>query len=812
MNKLVRFGLATLNEDNGGSRFEFLAAALAERRICSNIVPSSGPSALGDRGMDAKTHETDVRVHPLNFRFWNNQEKNTSDKKIVFAFSIDKSWESKIKGDVKKIKKNLSGTEKICFITNQIIQVKTREDKQKELTDEFGIEVEIFDGTWMGNCLSGDDYDLGVRYLDLPPNDDPKIKEIYETIYSFLDEGMTLKEVNRLKTLSERTSIKTNYGANLALRAKELLEASRICVPYLDHIEQAQKFLEMALSDKKEIEDAWLLAEIYYDYFKVLQKRKLYNAIALMMQEYADFIIEAGLVERFKTIFTWAMYLAPHADAIHTDLFEFARAVLKRIDKFDVSDKANHIKAEYDESKIWAATFIDLPTRKVNHVRLWRTQIQKYKKIPLYPVHKLSKVIAQLAMLYEGDEEYDRLFDYLQRVLAQRNQKLDAAQMTKDRAMYLYEAGKLEDATHYLNEVKIEWYDSETLRGSVLTCGILAHIYRELGLYYAAVGELLSMIHLASIDTDTLEKHSDLFTSGIIEIYYTYIGAGNYATALYWGNLAMLVLGKYDPDLKSGKNKQFVDKFGNHAMLMLMKIKPFSEPLHQKLFEHFEKSGVPEMEIYKELSTTDEEFEKIVKEYDKKTEKSAREIRKAIKSRALPSFADAREPINEVDDTYTIDWQYKDLNFTVSARKSYNGKMLVEYAAAVIQAYLIEVLRLDVNWIDGANIEIEITDNSSELSIKEVPGSTEVNLKLEIGEKAIAGLTDKPFDNIPKFELGLLSQLLRLCTIDNTEDVKALLEQLGKNGFFKNFAARLPFPSPYCGFFKSTDYEEFLNA
>lgn len=812
MSKLVKFGLATLNEENGGSQFEFLAASLAERRICSNIVPSSGPAAAGDRGMDAKTHETDVKERPLNFRFWKSHEKQVAGKKIIFAFSIDKSWESKIRRDVKKIKKNIDDAQKVCFITNQVIQVNVREDKQKELSEEFGIEVEIFDGTWMENCLSDDDYDIAVRYLDLPPNDDPKIKEIYETIYSFLDDGMTLSEVNRLKELSGKTSLRTNYDGNIALRAKELLEASQICAPYIDHIEQAQRFLELALSDKEDIEDTWLLAEIYYEYFKVLQKRKMFNSIAIMMQEYADFIIGASLIERFKTIFTWAMYLAPHMEVIDIDLFAFAKAALKRIDSFDASDRASHIKAEYDESKIWAATFIDLPARKINHVKLWRVQIQKYKQVPLYPVHKLSKVVAQLAMLYEGDEQYDKLFKYLQRVLAQRNQRLDAAQMTKDRAMYLYEAGNLEDAVHYLNEVKIEWYDAETLRGSVLTCGILAHIYRELGLYYAAVGELLTMIHLASIDKDTLAEHNDLFTYGVIDIYYTYIGAGSYFTALCWGNLAMLVIGEYDPELKLAKNKEFADEFGNHTMLMLMKIRPFSEPIHQKLFELFKKSGVPEMELYEELSATDEEFEKIVKEYDTKTEESARYIRKSIKSGDLPSFADAHEPINEITDTYTIDWQYNDLSFSIKARRDYVEKMLVEYAAAIVQVYLVEILRSDVNWIDGVDIEIDIIEDSGDLSIKELPGSAEVKLKIEIGDEVIGGLTDKPFDKVPKFELGLLNELLKLCTIDSTNDVMSLLKQLDKNGFFKNFAAKLPFPSPYSDFFKPRDYEEFLNV
>ncbi len=55
----IRFGLSQLAETNSHHEFEHLCRHLARARICSNIIPATGPvSSGGDQGRDFETFKT----------------------------------------------------------------------------------------------------------------------------------------------------------------------------------------------------------------------------------------------------------------------------------------------------------------------------------------------------------------------------------------------------------------------------------------------------------------------------------------------------------------------------------------------------------------------------------------------------------------------------------------------------------------------------------------------------------------------------------------------------------------------------------
>src|SRR5690349_18256860 len=55
----IRFQLEQLSERNGHHEFEHLSRWLAKNRVCSNILPATGPvSAFGDQGRDFETFRT----------------------------------------------------------------------------------------------------------------------------------------------------------------------------------------------------------------------------------------------------------------------------------------------------------------------------------------------------------------------------------------------------------------------------------------------------------------------------------------------------------------------------------------------------------------------------------------------------------------------------------------------------------------------------------------------------------------------------------------------------------------------------------
>src|SRR5438552_6736501 len=110
----IRFGLEQLSSRNAHHEFEHLCRHLARARVCSNILPATGPVAAGgDQGRDFETFRTHLSSTPIaNSTFIGL----ASSKPLAFACSLQKDRISrKIKSDVTTIVASGSTVEAIHF-------------------------------------------------------------------------------------------------------------------------------------------------------------------------------------------------------------------------------------------------------------------------------------------------------------------------------------------------------------------------------------------------------------------------------------------------------------------------------------------------------------------------------------------------------------------------------------------------------------------------------------------------------------------------------------------------------------------------
>jgi hypothetical protein len=137
--------LDTLTSRKQEIEFEYFARRLAERTICPNLRPQTGPTGGGDSKVDSETYPVSEEVSQR----WYLGEPAAGRERWAFAFSAKKRWKQKVRDDVASIVSTEREYARIYFITNQYAREKDRAELEDELTRDTGIPVTILDRTWI---------------------------------------------------------------------------------------------------------------------------------------------------------------------------------------------------------------------------------------------------------------------------------------------------------------------------------------------------------------------------------------------------------------------------------------------------------------------------------------------------------------------------------------------------------------------------------------------------------------------------------------------------------------------------------------
>ncbi|MGF7144737.1 hypothetical protein HNQ56_003169 [Anaerotaenia torta] len=108
--------LNTLTSRGEEKKFEVFCRRIAEKEICPNLIPQTGPTAIQER--------------------W------------TFAFSAKQEWKSKLYSDIEKITEvNCQpgrGYTKIYFMSNQFISDRNRAKAEDDLRQKYNMDVRFF--------------------------------------------------------------------------------------------------------------------------------------------------------------------------------------------------------------------------------------------------------------------------------------------------------------------------------------------------------------------------------------------------------------------------------------------------------------------------------------------------------------------------------------------------------------------------------------------------------------------------------------------------------------------------------------------
>ncbi|WP_299654838.1 hypothetical protein [uncultured Jannaschia sp.] len=160
----LEYKLESITSRSEEKQFEHLARRLAERLICPNLIPQTGPTGGGDSKVDTETYP----VHEDISSRWYEGNVEAANERWGFAVSAKKQWQGKLRSDMASIASTGRDYRVAYFVSNQFINDKSKSKFQDELSKEYGFEVRILDRTWlMEAILEKGNEDIAAQALNL---------------------------------------------------------------------------------------------------------------------------------------------------------------------------------------------------------------------------------------------------------------------------------------------------------------------------------------------------------------------------------------------------------------------------------------------------------------------------------------------------------------------------------------------------------------------------------------------------------------------------------------------------------------------
>ena len=124
---VFEYHLDSLTSRKQEYEFEYFCRKLAEKEICPNLRPQTGPTGGGDSKVDTETYPV---AEEIALRWWSGSPAAGAER-WAFAFSAKKAWKAKIVSDLNKHKVELVVTI-LSSISSAISLYETRTERRLE--------------------------------------------------------------------------------------------------------------------------------------------------------------------------------------------------------------------------------------------------------------------------------------------------------------------------------------------------------------------------------------------------------------------------------------------------------------------------------------------------------------------------------------------------------------------------------------------------------------------------------------------------------------------------------------------------------
>ena len=550
--ELLDHHLESLTNRKEENEFEHLCRRLAEKELCSNLRPQTGPSGGGDSKVDSETYPVASQIA----RGWYEGEEAAAREMWAFAFSAKKDWRGKVRSDVRSVKSTGRSYRRIYFISNQYVRDKTRAEVEKKLADEAGCPVHILDRTWIFECVFNHNrVPLAVETLGLDP--------MYMQSGRRPGPGDVRREAELAELDRQIEDVQRYEGVKYQL-AQDCLD-SALLARGLDRprIEIDGRF---ARAERVAREVDYRPQRLRIAYARAWTALWWYDDFAELNRVYDEvegFVIGSTNASDLQLLFNlWNLLVgATRQDGLTQEeaklqaRTEALRAALQTVSD-DPSRPNNALQAR--TNLLLMRLYQSVEADEINAVLTeLKEVIEKIEGLGDYPAEPLADIIQMLGEVVSESSGYDELFEATLALMERRTGEGSAGTALLDRGFQLLNTDRYYDAIRVLGRAQRKLVKYEYRRDFIMALAACGTAYDQAGLLWAARGNFLAAATTAFAD---FLEHGDITRPAMLavrQLAWLELQLGRVPAALHWAQLTDIVAGHL---MLKGKAKEAFDQ------------------------------------------------------------------------------------------------------------------------------------------------------------------------------------------------------------------------------------------------------------
>jgi len=663
----IRFQLDQLTVRNGHHDFEHLCRHLARNRICSNILPATGPVAAGgDQGRDFETYEAFVQ-DPLE---WSVFVGEASNLHLTFACTLQKDGiASKLKSDVKGIMISGGPVDAIYFLCVTDIPVSKRHELQAWASSKYDVSLEIHDGQWISQELCQRDiFWIAQQYLGIPR----------AMVPDSLLEDDSYRELYHRWEDSRPCSLAELLDASYGLRAATKVDGpSEDLAFWLDRV------------DPDSVPQHLRRHAIYETALASLRGRKSMEGLEPFIREYFASALELSRLSDLDDASVMLGFCVGASglqvlDISIDEITGYSQSLTHRIDILLQNVKAPGHRAQllFIRGQIAACCSSDFDGFE-SCLDNWEQAANLIENAPLFPLSALAELITKLLELLpeEARGKYQgrllALASRLDTLTEERYGAFASASACRDRGMVLYRKGDLLGAIEQFHRAKKGWFAEETLQGSILAILFVSKCYQELGLNLAAKYYALAGAFMAST-TPNLHLRRYVPQGLFMAADCDYV-QGSWCNYMLLAEVGLEAFAQFGIEEDSSVMESDINRTLFHAGIIFAMAQHFAPGLRSSLKRIIEAWDLAD-DLDVILGSADKAW----------VDKNREEVEEALRAEGIHA------PFSDAGHKRTIRFRALGIEWSVDWENTYLTNAIGEHFTAVLQVILADVAKLDL--------------------------------------------------------------------------------------------------------------------